>query len=262
MTHNPLLAHFKTMQGIALRYILPEPDYESLLGHHSSAAAPGLEPAQRHWLFGQDMLMCLDGPAQRAVQAHAEFDYLAESGRTVSPGFNGELVPLAVLKSLLANFIMAAQDLDRVKKLLFYGEAPEKGRERYPEDGDGNSMLAIMRMRSTSEEALPTPQHAADLIHGILGVATEAGELAEILLASAFGGKSLDTVNLAEESGDVKWYLAIFARLVGASWDHDERINIEKLRARFPERFTEDGANNRDLERERNILSGGPSAVK
>jgi NTP pyrophosphatase (non-canonical NTP hydrolase) len=45
------------------------------------------------------------------------------------------------------------------------------------------------------------------LLHGAMGLVTEAGELKE----AVFGIDNHDTVNLIEECGDVIWYLAITA---------------------------------------------------
>jgi len=45
------------------------------------------------------------------------------------------------------------------------------------------------------------------LLHGAIGICTEVGELLE-----AMNRKEVDAVNLAEEIGDILWYLAIFER--------------------------------------------------
>ena len=75
-------------------------------------------------------------------------------------------------------------------------------------------------------------------------------------------GKELDLVNLAEECGDVFWYLALcistLAELMGRDPAELEQsikqINIAKLKARYPEKFTETDAVIRNLTAERDIL--------
>lgn len=167
-----------------------------------------------------------------------------------------------------------------------------------------------------------------DLLHGALGLATEAGEFLE---ASLYG---LDRVNAKEELGDITWYIPPICRALGTTieqvedalgapdigpgsvlttptlldvagrlcveaahvqdvlkrtvyygaplnseaiihrlgriihlirhacvlldTDHDEvkAININKLKARFPDRFTEAGAIERDTQHERVVLEG------
>jgi NTP pyrophosphatase (non-canonical NTP hydrolase) len=50
--------------------------------------------------------------------------------------------------------------------------------------------------------------------------------------------------------------LAVLISCLDTSWEELAKINIEKLRARFPEKYAEDKAYNRDLDKERDILEG------
>jgi uncharacterized protein YabN with tetrapyrrole methylase and pyrophosphatase domain len=59
---------------------------------------------------------------------------------------------------------------------------------------------------------------------------------------------------VAEEVGDTLWYLAIVCRHLGMSFEQIMQQNIEKLRARFPDKFNQDDALNRDLNKERQTL--------
>lgn len=96
-----------------------------------------------------------------------------------------------------------------------------------------------------------------DLLHGAIGLATEAGELLDAVKRSLFYGGQLDRTNLVEELGDLEWYMAVIRHAVGVEQDEVQRINIEKLKARYPEKFTSDDALQRDLARERKILENG-----
>lgn len=106
--------------------------------------------------------------------------------------------------------------------------------------------------------ALRTAHQAAtkedDLLHGTAGVCTEAGELMDIYKKHKFYGKPVDWVNVKEEVGDVMWYLALVCRSAGITLEDAARVNIEKLRVRYPEKFTADAALKRDLGAERKIL--------
>ena len=52
-------------------------------------------------------------------------------------------------------------------------------------------------------------QYNSRIIHAIMGLATEAGELIDALKKHVFYGKPIDEKNLIEECGDVMWYLVI-----------------------------------------------------
>ena len=92
------------------------------------------------------------------------------------------------------------------------------------------------------------------LLHGGMGISTEAGELLDALKKHIFYGKKLDYVNLSEELGDILYYVSICMNVLGISFEEVMEKNIEKLKARYPEKFTEDKAINRDLDTERKIL--------
>ena len=92
------------------------------------------------------------------------------------------------------------------------------------------------------------------LLHAGIGMATEAGEFLDSLKKHIFYGKELDRVNLKEEMGDLFWYLAIACDELGVEFEPLMETNIAKLKARYGEKFTEERAEKRDLETERQIL--------
>jgi NTP pyrophosphatase (non-canonical NTP hydrolase) len=100
------------------------------------------------------------------------------------------------------------------------------------------------------------------LLHAFMGLSTEVGEIVDALKKHIFYGKSLDLINLAEEFGDCEWYKAIgvdaLSKLLNREPEDLEKmikqINIEKLQKRYPEKFSEENANNRNLDAERDIL--------
>jgi len=100
-----------------------------------------------------------------------------------------------------------------------------------------------------------------DLLHAAIGMATESGEILDMVKKHIFYGAKLDLVNLEEELGDSNFYqsLAIHAARMKdyyTSWEQICDKNIEKLRARYGDKFSEDAALNRDLDKEREILEG------
>ncbi len=92
------------------------------------------------------------------------------------------------------------------------------------------------------------------LLHAGIGLATESAEFLDALNKVIYYGKELDKVNLAEEIGDILWYCAVALDELGVSFEEVMEKNIAKLEARYPEKFTEEKAENRDLEAERKIL--------
>jgi len=93
-----------------------------------------------------------------------------------------------------------------------------------------------------------------DILHAVLGLGTEAGEIQDTVKKSLFYGADLDQTNLMEEAGDLMWYLAILLNKLGLSFEEVMEKNIEKLKFRYPEKFTHENALNRDLRGERERL--------
>ena len=102
---------------------------------------------------------------------------------------------------------------------------------------------------------------AIRLLHAVLGLASEAGEIADQLKKHFFYGKPLDVVNLAEELGDLFWYQALMANELATThpeinFDSIEETNIAKLKKRYGDKFSEHRAVTRNLDIERKILEG------
>ena len=91
-------------------------------------------------------------------------------------------------------------------------------------------------------------------LHAAIGLVTESGELLDALKKALFYGRPVDITNVKEEAGDILWYLAILFDDLGTDFDTEQKRVIEKLKARFPDKFTEDAVFNRDLETERKVL--------
>jgi NTP pyrophosphatase (non-canonical NTP hydrolase) len=72
-----------------------------------------------------------------------------------------------------------------------------------------------------------------DLLHWVLGINGESGEVAEKVkkIIRDKGGKvtDADKKELGKEIGDVLWYLAVFADHLGISFDDIAANNLKKL---------------------------------
>jgi len=109
---------------------------------------------------------------------------------------------------------------------------------------------------------LLTPQTAnpdatkCRLLHGALGLVTEAGEIADVMKKKLAYNKPIDGINLLEELGDVMWYVAIMVDALDTSIEEVMELNIKKLQKRYPKKFTSEAAIDRNLIAERQVLEG------
>jgi len=78
-----------------------------------------------------------------------------------------------------------------------------------------------------------------------LGLAGEAGEFANMIKKLTAHGHNIPPEELADELGDVLWYLSEAATACGLSLNDIAIMNIEKLRERYPDGFSEERSRNR-----------------
>lgn len=129
------------------------------------------------------------------------------------------------LISVLRRFVDLARTIDTYKKSAFYG----RNIESFPEQGPvGKIKVAEYRERVPFQ-----------LIHGVLGIAGESGEIVEILLNLLEGvappeGKTWQDL-LNEELGDELWYLTVASRANGSSLEAVGQGNNKKLFDRWGE---------------------------
>jgi NTP pyrophosphatase (non-canonical NTP hydrolase) len=80
------------------------------------------------------------------------------------------------------------------------------------------------------------PSHTHMLTNGALGLAGEAGEVADLVKKQLYPSKPGDGANLyasiVEELGDVLWYAALLAAAVGVPLEEIAARNIAKLAKR------------------------------
>jgi hypothetical protein len=169
-------------------------------------------------------------------------EYRALSERTEKKFPNGRVIKgladhIAILNQ---NATQLGDALDHIKRHLIYDKAlPEHiANTLNPED---KSTIKLDQVR-------------AELYHAALGKVTEAIEFYQMVAAAVFEGKSLDAVNAVEEIGDGWWYDQIVLRLLPFSAERVMDANITKLAKRFPDKFSELYAIERDVKAERVIL--------
>ena len=162
--------------------------------------------------------------------------------------FDPEALALAI-----GMFIGAGNVLDQIKKYVFYGK-PIKYDElkSHLDMVNGCSELLFDKERNDGSFAFNMDVVPVNdrLFHSVIGIATEATELVE-----AMKNGFPDDVNLLEEFGDLNWYEGIGIDELGGSFDEVLETNIRKLKHRYPEKFSHQSAQERDIEGERQILS-------
>lgn len=158
--------------------------------------------------------------------------------RLVNPG------AIDLLNSILFNMANFAKDLDGLKKHIFYGKSLG-----VPLGSEGLFLKDEQKQLLVNENG-----KRIKIIHGIIGLLTEAGELAETLIGFIENGEDFDLINIGEEAGDTFWYLAELLTGANRSFGETQRLNIAKLIARYGDKFSEFAALNRDLDKERGVL--------
>lgn len=83
------------------------------------------------------------------------------------------------------------------------------------------------------------------VINGCLGLAGESGEVLDIIKKWVFHEKELDKDHLKKEIGDVMWYVAMLCESFDFNIDEILKINVCKLKSRYPDGFDTEKANHR-----------------
>jgi NTP pyrophosphatase (non-canonical NTP hydrolase) len=97
--------------------------------------------------------------------------------------------------------------------------------------------------------ALRTAKYLGDLptnlTHAALGIATEGGEFTTIVKRAAIYSKPIgveERLHMAEELGDLLWYIALAAEHISIPLEEIAERNIGKLRERFPTSYSDHAA--------------------
>ena len=170
--------------------------------------------------------------------------YLEESARTASTQFHDEIVDAGMLQHALEQAVSTGELVDVAKKSMFYGKPVKEG-------------TGIERFQGSPSSLNAEAVHQ-DVLHAALGIYTEAAEMIEAILAAMNGG-DFDKVNAFEELGDAEWYMAMMYRALNRTPAEAKTVNIDKLRKRYPDKFSTSDAIDRDTRAEREILEDGHS---
>ncbi len=162
--------------------------------------------------------------------------------------------------NLLNLQITVGEMLDCVKKEVFYGKS-NKMKEKFATNLLDATVLCekLHNQYMHKQDGLLPKNEDKNLnsrfFHGVIGIATEASELSQILVNHINDPLApIDTVNVSEELSDTGWYTAQIVDTFGLDFYKGLTNVIEKLRVRYPEKFSGDLAENRNLAEERKKL--------
>lgn len=88
-------------------------------------------------------------------------------------------------------------------------------------------------------------QDKARVAIAAMGLTGESGELVDYLKKWVGHGHKLDVENVEKELGDVLWYVAELCNALGLDMDEIAQKNVEKLKARYPDGFSQAASINR-----------------
>lgn len=105
-------------------------------------------------------------------------------------------------------------------------------------DGNSTNRLTVASISSDVQDF-------GGILNGCLGLSGEVGEFNDMVKKWIFHQKEIDVEHAKKELGDVMWYIALICQSAG--WELDEilEINVNKLKARYPDGFDIQKSNNR-----------------
>ena len=84
-----------------------------------------------------------------------------------------------------------------------------------------------------------------NIVEFALGISGEAGEVTDLIKKVEFHGHEMNKIKLVDELGDVLWYLALLAETIGVELEEVAKVNIDKLKERYPDGFESERSINR-----------------
>lgn len=94
----------------------------------------------------------------------------------------------------------------------------------------GRTLIEEPDFTITSDEVM--------IVWNAIGLAGEAGEVADLVKKGIFHQHGLDREKVKKELGDVLWYVAALCSKLDLSLSEVMEANVEKLRARYPDGYS------------------------
>lgn len=83
------------------------------------------------------------------------------------------------------------------------------------------------------------------MVMACLGLSGEVGELNDMIKKGIFHGHGINKIEVKKEIGDIMWYVALMCESFDFDMEETAYINIDKLKERYPDGFSEYASQNR-----------------
>lgn len=100
-------------------------------------------------------------------------------------------------------------------------------------------------MKFSSEQSNNDCVDIGGIFNACLGLSGEVGEFNDMIKKWVFHEKNLDMEHAKKEAGDILWYVVMLCESFGWNMEEIMQMNVDKLKARYPEGFDVERANNR-----------------
>lgn len=107
--------------------------------------------------------------------------------------------------------------------------------------------MKLDEFQNLSTRTLPKKNRFNNLSNYALGLTGESGEVADELKKVIYHGHDLNVDKIKKELGDVLHYVSGLASMLELSLDDVANRNIEKLKKRYPNGFSEEDSRNRTI---------------
>jgi NTP pyrophosphatase (non-canonical NTP hydrolase) len=122
--------------------------------------------------------------------------------------------------------------------------------------------LQVLRTICPQNKALKRLEnrhHGSQLLHSVIGLTGEVGELASAIEKFAYYEQEFDANNVVEEIGDCLWYLVELCDALGISLETCMDLNIAKLKSRYPDKFSQERAKEENRNRQKELKDFDPT---
>jgi NTP pyrophosphatase (non-canonical NTP hydrolase) len=103
---------------------------------------------------------------------------------------------------------------------------------------DANEYQQLAARTLISGPGFEIPEKEIMAVWEVVGLAGEAGEVADLIKKGVFHRHGIDAPRLEEELGDTLWYIAALCNTLGLDLSTIMQANIDKLKIRYPNGFS------------------------
>lgn len=100
-------------------------------------------------------------------------------------------------------------------------------------------------MKFSNEQSNKESVDIGGIFNACLGLSGEVGEFNDMIKKWVFHEKELDMEHAKKEAGDILWYVVMLCESFGWNMEEIMQMNVDKLKARYPEGFDVERANHR-----------------